>query len=129
MVLPVTAGRTKIAGIKIHDTRMMRLIEVLLRSGTQLNRWRSPNSIKLLTTFGLSPTPYALTQLRCGLCTMKAHGLLERIGRACHYRLSDEGTKAVSQFSSTTNTLNADQRRFWPAQRDSPCPVNSWTLR
>src|SRR5579863_6684467 len=30
MALPVTAGKTKIAGIGIHDTRMMRLMEVLL---------------------------------------------------------------------------------------------------
>src|SRR5690349_274203 len=29
IALPVTCGKTKIAGIKIHDTRMMRLMEVL----------------------------------------------------------------------------------------------------
>ena len=34
---PVASGKTKIAGIKIHDTRMMRLMEVLLHGGTQLN--------------------------------------------------------------------------------------------
>jgi hypothetical protein len=37
IALPVIAGKTKIAGIKIHDTRMMRLMEVLLHGGTQLN--------------------------------------------------------------------------------------------
>ena len=31
--LPVTTGKTRIAGIKIHDTRMIRLMEVLLRGG------------------------------------------------------------------------------------------------
>ena len=41
IALPVTIGKTKIAGIKIHDTRMMRLMEVLLHGGTQLNGWRS----------------------------------------------------------------------------------------
>jgi hypothetical protein len=45
MALPVMAGKTKIAGIKIHDTRMMRLMEVLLH-GTQLNGWSSPISTK-----------------------------------------------------------------------------------
>jgi hypothetical protein len=35
------AGKTKIAGITIHDTRMMRLMEVLLHGATQLNGWRS----------------------------------------------------------------------------------------
>jgi hypothetical protein len=80
MALPVTAGRTKIAGIKIHDTRMMRLMEVLLRGGTQLNGWRSPEIHQaILTTFGLSTSTYTLTQLRYDLRKMKAHGLLERI--------------------------------------------------
>ena len=37
VALPVTIGKTKVAGIKIHDTRMMRLMEVLLLGGTQLN--------------------------------------------------------------------------------------------
>ena len=41
MALPVMAGKSKIAGLKIHDTRMMRLMEVLLHGGTQLNEWRS----------------------------------------------------------------------------------------
>ena len=34
MALPVTVGKTKIAGIKIHDIRMIRLLEVLLHGGT-----------------------------------------------------------------------------------------------
>ena len=59
-------GKTKIAGIQIHDTRMMRLTEVLLHGGTQLNGWRSADIHQAsLTTFGLS----------AGACTrkMKAH--------------------------------------------------------
>jgi hypothetical protein len=99
MALPVTVGRTKIAGIKIHDTRMMRLMEVLLHGGTQLNGWRSPEIHRaVLTTFGLSASAYTLTQLRYDLRKMKAHGLLERIGRAYCYRLSDKGTKAALMF-------------------------------
>jgi hypothetical protein len=99
MALPVTAGKTKIAGIKIHDTRMMRLMEVLLHGGTQLNGWQSPEIHQaLLTTFGLSASTYTLTQLRYDLRKMKAHGLLERIGQAYCYRLSDKGTKAALMF-------------------------------
>jgi hypothetical protein len=48
--------------------------------------------------FCLSAGTYTLTQLRYDLRKMKAHGLLERIGRACCYRLSDKGTKAVLMF-------------------------------
>src|SRR5205823_14363851 len=95
IALPVTSGKTKIAGIKIHDTRMMRLMEVLLHGGTQLNGWRSSDIHQaIFTTFGLSADTYTLTQLRYDLRKMKAHGLLERIGKAYCYRLTDKGTKA-----------------------------------
>jgi hypothetical protein len=88
------AGKTKIADIKIHDTRMMRLMEELLHGGTQLNGWRSADIHQaILTTFGLSAATYTLTQLRYDLRKMKAHGLLERIGRGYRYRLTDKGLK------------------------------------
>jgi hypothetical protein len=99
MALPVMAGKTKIAGIKIHDTRMMRLMEVLLRGGTQLNGWRSADIHQaILTTFSLSAASYTLTQLRYDLRKMKAHGLLERIGRGYRYRLTEKGVKAALMF-------------------------------
>ena len=41
LALPIAAGRTKIPGIKIQDTRMRRLMEVLLHGGTQLGGWRT----------------------------------------------------------------------------------------
>ncbi|MCC6858924.1 MAG: hypothetical protein IT158_10190, partial [Bryobacterales bacterium] len=40
LALPIPSGRTKIPGIKIQDTRMMRLLEVLLHGGSQLGGWR-----------------------------------------------------------------------------------------
>ena len=99
MALPVITGKTRIAGIKIHDTRMMRLMEVLLRGGTQLNGWRSADIHQaILTTFGLSASSYTLTQLRYDLRKMKAHGLLERIGRGYRYRLTEKGVKAALMF-------------------------------
>jgi hypothetical protein len=99
IALPVTVGKTKIAGIKIHDTRMMRLMEVLLHGGTQLNGCRSAEIHQaILATFGLSAGTYTQTQLRYDLRKMKAHGLLERMGAAYRYRLSDKGTKAALMF-------------------------------
>ncbi len=41
LALPIPCGRSKIPGIKIQDTRMMRLMEVLLHGGTQLGGWRT----------------------------------------------------------------------------------------
>src|SRR5437870_5539185 len=99
IALPVMSGKTKIAGIKIHDTRMMRPMEVLLHGGTQLNGWRSPDIHQaILSTFGLAAARYTLIQLRNDVRKMKAQGLLERIGRSYRYRLSDKGTKAALLF-------------------------------
>ena len=99
IALPVTSGKTKIAGIKIHDTRMMRLMEVLLHGGTQLNGWRSAEIHQaILTRFGLSADSYTLTQLRYDLRKMKAHGLLERRQRRYLYTLTDKGTKVALMF-------------------------------
>jgi hypothetical protein len=99
IALPVLAGQTKIAGIKIHDTRMMRLMEVLLHGGTQLNGWRSAHIHQtILTSFGLSSDSYTLTQLRYDLRKMKAHGLLERNGKRYLYRLTDKGTRVALMF-------------------------------
>jgi hypothetical protein len=97
--LPVTAGATKIAGIKIHDTRMIRLMEVLLHGGTQLNGWRSAEIYQaILTTFGLSADSYTLTQLRYDLRKMKAHGLLERQERRYLYHLTEKGAQVALLF-------------------------------
>ena len=99
LALPVTSGKTKIAGIKIHDTRMMRLMEVLLHGGTQLNGWRCADIHQtILNSFALSSDRYTLTQLRYDLRKLKAHGLLERIGTSYRYRLSGKGSKAALLF-------------------------------
>jgi hypothetical protein len=72
IALPVASGKTKIAGIKICDTRMMRLMEILLHGGTQLNGWRSADIHRaILASFGLSAESYTHTQLRYDLCKMK----------------------------------------------------------
>jgi hypothetical protein len=99
IALPVPSGKSKIAGIKIHDTRMMRLMEVLLHGGTQLNGWRSADIHQtILSSFGLSSDRYTRTQLRYDLRKMKAHGLLERNGKRYLYRLTDKGTKVALMF-------------------------------
>jgi hypothetical protein len=41
LALPVTAGTARFPGIKIHDTRMIRVMEVLLHGGTRLAGWRA----------------------------------------------------------------------------------------
>jgi len=99
LALPIPSGTHKIPGIKIHDTRMLRLMEVLLHTGTKLRGWRSAELHQaILKSFHLTPTNYTLTQLRYDLRKLKAHGLLERDGRRYAYRLTAKGTRAALLF-------------------------------
>jgi hypothetical protein len=96
---PVAAGRTKVPGIKIHDTRMLRLIEVLLHGGPQLAGWRTAQIHgAVLEAFGITPDAYSVTQLRYDVRKLRAHGLLEREGRSYSYRLTDKGVKVAAMF-------------------------------
>jgi hypothetical protein len=121
IALPVASGKTKIAGIKIHDTRMMRLMEVLLHGGTQLNGWRSADIHQaILTSFGLSAARYTLTQLRYDVRKMKAHGLLERNGGRYLYRLTDKGIKVDVRPVSPARMRTAGQFSVSPPAGRSP---------
>ena len=99
LALPIAFGHSRVPGIKIHDTRMIRLMEVLLHSGTKLGGWRIAQIHQaILTAFGLKAENYTLTQLRYDLRKMKAHGLVERDGKRYAYRLTAKGNKAALLF-------------------------------
>lgn len=99
MAKPVTVGNTRIPGIKIQDTRMMRLFEVLLHASTVL-RGLTTKDIhqRVLETFRLDSKSYSLNQLRYDLRKMRAHGLMERVGKRYAYRLTEKGVKAAWMF-------------------------------
>jgi len=99
LALPIPRGTTKIPGIKLHDTRMLRLMEVLLRSGTTVLGWRTADIHQaILQSFGFTAARYSITQLRYDLRKMKAHGLLQRDARRYAYRLTAKGTRAALLF-------------------------------
>ena len=96
---PITTGRTRTPGIKIHDTRMLRLMEILLHGGSQLVGWRTRQMHRaVLEAFSLTADAYSLTQLRYDARKLRAHGLLEREGRSYGYRLTDKGVKVAAMF-------------------------------
>jgi hypothetical protein len=96
---PVAAGRTRLPGIKIHDTRMLRLMEVLLHGGSQLAGWRTAQLYTaVLEAFAIPPTAYSLTQLRYDVRKLRAHGLLQRQGRTYSYGLTTKGIKVAALF-------------------------------
>jgi len=96
---PVVDRHTKTPGIKIHDTRMLRLMEVLLHGGSQLGGWRAAQMHRaIIEAFALTADAYSLTQLRYDVRKLRAHGLLTREGRTYTYRLTDKGIKVAAMF-------------------------------
>ena len=99
IALPITVGSVRYPGIKIHDTRVIRLMEVLLHGGTHVGGWTAKEIHEaVLTTFGLSEKRYHLNQLRYDLRKLKGHGLLERDGTHYAYRLTTKGVDVALLF-------------------------------
>ena len=99
LALPITIGTAKYPGIKIHDTRMIRLMEVLLHGGTVVSGWTARQiHDAILTSFGIGADRYGLNQLRYDLRKLKAHGLLARDGNRYAYRLTEKGAKVALLF-------------------------------
>ena len=99
IALPITKGTVRYPGIKIHETRVIRLLEVLLHGGTHVGGWTAKQIHEaVLTTFGLSEKHYRLNQLRYDLRKLKGHALLERDGSRYAYRLTTKGVEVALLF-------------------------------
>src|ERR1700722_2777469 len=99
IALPITIGSVRYPGIKIHDVRIIRLLEVLLHNGSTVGGWTAQQIHQaVLTTFHLSSKQYALNQLRYDLRKLKGHRLLARDGRRYAYRLTSKGVDVALLF-------------------------------
>jgi hypothetical protein len=99
IALPVTIGSVRYPGIKIHDTRIIRLLEVLLHNGTIVGGWTIKQIHEaVVTTFQVSRKTYGLNQLRYDLRKLKGHGVVERDGRRYAYRLTTKGIEVALLF-------------------------------
>ncbi|MHB2009530.1 MAG: hypothetical protein ACYCOX_15990, partial [Acidobacteriaceae bacterium] len=99
LALPVTIGTVRYPGIKIQDTRTIRLLEVLLHGSNTVGSSTAKQIHEaVLTTFQLSAKSYGLNQLRYDLRKLKGHGLLERDGRRYAYRLTAKGVHVALLF-------------------------------
>jgi len=99
LALPITVGSVRYPGIKIQDTRIIRLLEVLLHGGNTVGGWTAKQIHQaVLTTFQLSPKTYGLNQLRYDLRKLKGHGLLQRDGTRYAYRLTTKGVQVSLLF-------------------------------
>jgi hypothetical protein len=99
LALPIQVGTAKFPGIKIQDTRMIRLMEVFLHGGTRLAGWSATQVHQaILSSFQLSANHYGLPQLRYDLRKMKAHDLVQRDGHHYTYHLIGKGVKVALLF-------------------------------
>jgi hypothetical protein len=100
----MTVGSVRYPGIKIQDTRIIRLLEVLLHAGTQVGGWTAREIHQsMLKTFDLSADTYGLNQLRYDLRKLKGHGRLERDGtRYAHLSHQRASRSHCSCCSSTS---------------------------
>jgi hypothetical protein len=91
---PVQVGKRRVPGLRLQDDRVIRLLDVLLHPGSFVADWTSRDALaRLLDRHRLTETDYRLTQLRYDLGKLRAHGLVERIGRTRRYRLTAPGLK------------------------------------
>jgi len=96
LALPITVGAVRYPGIKIHDTRVIRLLEVLLHGGSHLGGWTAKQiHHAVLISFHLPDSAYGLNQLRYDLRKLKGHGLLQRDGSRYAYRLTTKGVQVA----------------------------------
>ena len=99
LALPITIGAVCYPGIKIHDPRVIRLLEVLLHGGSQLGGWNAKQIHRaVITTFQMGEDAYRLNQLRYDLRKLKGHGLLQRDASRYAYRLTPKGVQVALLF-------------------------------
>jgi hypothetical protein len=92
---PVIQGKTKVAGIKLEQTRVLRLLEVLLQGANgHLKRWTTAQLHQTVLDQGrLKPQDYTLNQIRYDLRKLRLHQLIERIPHSHAYRFTHKGHK------------------------------------
>jgi hypothetical protein len=99
LALPTTVGAVRYPGIKIHDPRVICLLEVLLHGGSHVGGWTAKQiHHAVLTSFHLSASAYGLNQLRYDLRKLKGHALVQRDGSRYAYRLTPKGVQVALLF-------------------------------
>ena len=91
---PVHVGRRRVPGPRLEDDRVIRLLEVLLHPGTFVADWTTRDVLaRLQARHRLTDADYRLGQRRYDPGKLRAHGLVERLGRSRRYRLTTGGLK------------------------------------
>jgi hypothetical protein len=91
---PTVVGQRRIPGLKLHDDRVIRVLETLLHPAAFAADWTTRElHTRILARHRLADSDYRLSQLRYDLGKLRAKGLVERIGKSRRYRLTSLGLK------------------------------------
>lgn len=91
---PTVVGKRRVPGLKLHDDRVIRLLETLLHPSGFVADWTTRDLYtRLLARHRLTEADYRLGQLRYDLAKLRAKGLAERLGTSRRYRLTTLGLK------------------------------------
>jgi hypothetical protein len=91
---PTLVGHRRVPGLKLHDDRVIRLLEALLHPGAFATDWTTRElHARVQARHRLAADDYRLSQLRYDLAKLRAKGLVERLGRTRRYRLTSSGAK------------------------------------
>lgn len=127
LAAPTMVGKQRVPGIKLHDQRVMRLLDVALHPGGLLRDWTSRElHARICERERISEADYRLTQLRYDLRKLRAKGLVERMGKSRTYRLTTQGVKLGTLLVKLTKRLfgplctQALASNHRPAQHPSP---------
>ena len=91
---PTIVGQRRVPGVKLHDDRVIRLLETLLHPGAFATDWTTPELLaRVLARNRLADKDYRLSQLRYDLAKLRAKGLVQRVGRTRPCRLTPQGAR------------------------------------
>ena len=91
---PTLVGQRRVPGLKLHDDRVIRLLQTLLHPAGFARDWTTRElHARVLAQHRLADTDYRLSQLRYDLAKLRAKGVVQRLGRTRRYRLTQSGAK------------------------------------
>jgi len=103
---PCRLKSQRMAGIRLENDRIMRLLEVLMHSSSHLGGQSAADLYQaVLDAYQLTPDQYTRNQLAYDLRKLKAHGLIERPDNRYVYALSDYGRKAAAMLVIVRNRI------------------------
>jgi hypothetical protein len=94
LAAPTLIGQRRVPGLKLHDDRVIRVLETLLHPGGFVRDWTTRElHTRVVARHRLVGDSYRLSQLRYDLSKLRAKGLVERIGKSRRYCLTPIGLK------------------------------------